>query len=393
MLTKDLAKFRTRKGIVVPGLVDPSDAKFLGVAHQVTQCLVGLIGKPREVVEEALSFEESQVFSRCLRKIILDGCTFSAPQADSQEFRWQAMRTSEEVRASRPFGNYRDFQEVVAEMVDKSFEEIRERLYDDLPEHRELVSAPEFSPKDLIFRHNIEQLRYIIAQSTRVVIEVPVAERWEIRALLRKMRFFQLNGEVRLNGGHLRLILSGPVGVNHSPIMYGRRLASFFPYIPLLKRWMLEAEVRLARKTAKLTLSPDCRIKSHYSSWGGHVPEEFSAFARAFGSKKCGWDIMDEQHLVELGDGQTVVPDFTFRNSAGTEVHLELFHKWHAGQVEKRLMACEKGEAGNYILGIAQGVEHKKLRKSMMPDGREIAFVFKNVPRSDMVIQLLANFD
>jgi hypothetical protein len=80
-------------------------------------------------------------------------------------------------------------------------------------------------------------------------------------------------------------------------------------------------------RPARLFLSDKDGFTSHLPS-----PDEFDStleesFAKKFGFKRSGWQLVREGEILHLHQ-KTFVPDFTFRHEDGTEVLLEIVGFW-----------------------------------------------------------------
>jgi predicted nuclease of restriction endonuclease-like RecB superfamily len=161
----------------------------------------------------------------------------------------------------------------------------------------------------------------------------------------------------------------------------------------LAKHWQIEASVKYKKRDYLLLLSENDCLKSHYREWGEYRPEEFQEFLNAYNKSSSPWQAQWCDELVELGGQQFCFPDLSFiHGSNGKKVHLELFHKWHRGELEKRIKTLQKSEKSQVIIGICNSLV--KQANMGFPSIHEeefenFGFIFRGVPTPKAVSSLL----
>ncbi|NRA44642.1 MAG: hypothetical protein HRU09_06760 [Oligoflexales bacterium] len=60
--------------------------------------------------------------------------------------------------------------------------------------------------------------------------------------------------------------------------------------------------------------------------------------------------------IISLRKQSYCFPDLCFSHSGKEPVYVELFHKWHKGQLEHRLQTLEKNPARNLLVGVARNL-------------------------------------
>ena len=88
-----------------------------------------------------------------------------------------------------------------------------------------------------------------------------------------------------------------------------------------------------------------------------------------------------------------IFPDLSFHSTAGELIHAELFHRWHAGQLERRLTLLAENPDLPLILGIDRSLvkseeEFEKLFESR-PHIRRRCWLFRDFPGVATVVNLL----
>ncbi len=181
------------------------------------------------------------------------------------------------------------------------------------------------------------------------------------------MRFHRLLALVReVPGGELLLEVGGPAGVLDSAQRYGLQLALFLPAIASERSWRLSAElVKVERGGAggRLELTHEHQLPGG-NRLLGYVPLEVRSMQESLSGKLEGWSMQDAP-LLPLPSGELVVPDLLLL-APGRSHPLELFHRWHASALSRRLDQIEAG----LLPGLLIGVDRALLRS---PAGQVLA--------------------
>ena len=83
-------------------------------------------------------------------------------------------------------------------------------------------------------------------------------------------------------------------------------------------------------------------------------------FADLFRSENKDWTLDDAPGFLTLPGGKLIFPDFAFHSRNDRTVYLELFHRWHASQLDARLSECNGGRLPQPLL---LGVDRSLLKK------------------------------
>ena len=206
------------------------------------------------------------------------------------------------------------------------------------------------------------------------------------------MKFFRLLAEITAaRPGGIRLQVSGPFALLVNSRKYALQQASFFPAVLKMKRFRLEAEIRLPGRTGKLELSEKQNLVSHYRELAAYVPEEIRIFHRVFRERCSSWAIVGETPFINTG-GEICFPDLSFRRSDGRLCHLELFHRWHRGALPRRLAFLNEHPETPLILGIdraAVAEEGFAELRTAFPAAAERLFRFRDFPAVDTLVRTL----
>ena len=368
MLTKDLIKTRVRKGRVYPDKIEVNCLEAMELATDMLKVFGDAEGKTQKEIE--LIWEQSghslKPWYAAFKKLILDMIDWQEPDESLEAKRWSWFKEAQDLRSETLFEGFEAFQEAFAASQDREFKDLSAELYGDLPDKKCVSSFPKTSASELLNRYNCAQVQGLLIKAKYMEVSLFGASTEERRQLFRALKFHQLVAEVisPMDGVQgkldLKVRLSGPLSVLESPQTYGSRLANFFPRILLLKRWKFEAEIDLSTAPSKkglvLQLDEACGIKSHYQSFSGYIPEEFKSFVESFNRASDSWKVSFADTLLTLGKQSYCFPDLCFSHAQKESVYMELFHKWHKGQLEHRLRTLEKNPARNLLVGVARNL-------------------------------------
>ncbi|HJM05925.1 MAG TPA: DUF790 family protein, partial [SAR324 cluster bacterium] len=81
MLTKELLRYRTNRGTILPKLIDPKAQKLLEIAEELVETFSANVGEVRETLEDCTKqvldgFPSNAVVVRGLEKLLLDRTEF-----------------------------------------------------------------------------------------------------------------------------------------------------------------------------------------------------------------------------------------------------------------------------------------------------------------------------
>ena len=188
------------------------------------------------------------------------------------------------------------------------------------------------------------------------------------------------------------MLVDGPISLFENTSKYGLQLACFFPALPDLDNWKIFAEIKLNNAHYELKLDHKSGLVSHYRNFSSYVPEEIRLFHTAFKDKSEEWEIIGQTPFINVGEGEVIFPDLSFKNRKGKVVHLELFHRWHMSQIVKRLDQISLKKFPNLILGVDRSLINKGGLKETLeetPWFQERGFLFRDFPGVATVLKLL----
>lgn len=393
VLTKDLLNYRTRSGKAYPQFVDPRDSDLLAMSTELIQIFQSADGKSLAEVEAELdeSSWSSHPARPALAKLLFDRCDEAEDDGKIEEQRWLQLKAAQDLREANDFASLEAYQKALAAHFNQSLTDLSEALYSDLPEFRRIKNFVTLAPEALLHRLNCAQVQglLIYALDVKVKIAASLAER---RRFFRNLKFQRLLSTITETDGGFEIALSGPLRIFQNTQSYGLRLANFFPYILQMPKWELEAELKINNKQLSLILDHKIRIQSHYRDSTPFIPKELTAFISSFNERSDEWQAAMGTEFVNLGQQSYCFPDVTLTSKHGQVVHLELFHRWHSGQLSSRLKALEGSIAQPLILGVSQELRSDKTVDAMLscsPWFNQHGFSFKNFPTPKTVLSAL----
>ncbi len=380
MLTKDLLRFRVHDGVVTPQLLKATPA-ISELAENLLHFWRAGIGQTLGALEDAalpiLHQTRSLLVAKGLQKLILDSCTFREA-ASCAALREQALAASAAALTIADADPDRH-RERIANALGLSGEALSEALYGDLPDAAVLVGVGTLDIAELIARYNLAQCQGLLLTAKALTVTIRDGDTGIRRKLLKALRFQRLLGEVRPSAGGLSLVISGPGAVLDQASRYGLNLALFLPALACLRNWEATAEVVPGKEriVRQLKLGPDLGLvgDSHFL---GYVPEEVQTLAAELAKKRPEWEQV-EPGLLSTATGELIVPDLELRHG-GRTVAVELFHRWHAFALERRLEQLAAGELPTLVLGVDRAAAKRVPGLADHPLFVARGFLFNDIP-------------
>ena len=266
--------------------------------------------------------------------------------------------------------------------------------YGDLPEFDIMTGFKEITSKELLERYNTALVQAILFKAGKLTVTVNSPDQGELRRLLKYLKFFRLLCDIsKTVSGALKLEISGPLSLFGPTRKYALNLAAFFPAVIRLKEWEIRAEIKNRTSYSILKLDQTSNLVSHYRHFSSYVPEEIRVFHRMFSEKTERWQITGDTPLFVAGQGRYVAPDLSFtENGSGKIIHLELFHRWHKGQLNTRLEWLERHPEIQLVIGIDRAVCDGEVWEDLnkkYPYAMNKTFRFRDFPGVDTVIKHL----
>lgn len=403
MLTKDLLRLRANGEYLRPQFVPTDDPEWLEFAAGLIRLYESGIGAEAGELDdtaEALAMRKRDLkLSRGIVKVVRARAEFSGEKdvfdytdARKNLFLETAKLIREKALPESP-ADVRDavFSRLPSELAGRG-------IYADLPEHETLVRFAKTFPREALDRYNTGLVQGALLTASAIDLETPAEKASQsLRQLFRKLKFFRLLFTGRLENGKIKLHIDGPASILEHGTKYGLELAKFFPSVCHLPKWKLACTVERNGKNYRLVLDETSGLRA-VTPAGAGLPEEYQMFADYFQTQNTGWILDGAPGFLHLGGQTAVFPDFAFRPLQGNAdaVYLELFHRWHARQLEERLTWCEAHPETRLAIGVDRALLKKdgmlKSRLEESPYFQRAGFLFRDFPGAGNVAEVLENF-
>jgi predicted nuclease of restriction endonuclease-like RecB superfamily len=385
MLTRDLLRWRLSGEAVIPSLLRPTPGQ-LELAERLIRFWNGAIGSRRREIDEQLTIimhqSRSLVVARGLSRMLEDAATFSEPEPVA-ELRAQAFAISSRLMA-QPLPDADAHRAAVAQQLGVDAEALKHRLYCDLPEAALLEASPVISPRVLLERYNLSLCQGLLLGARALTVRIQDVDTALARRVLKALRWRRLLALVRQGAAReLVLEISGPASVLDGGSRYGLQLALFLPELAACAAWELTSAIELPRRQGRGTLTLGSQLGLvATSSFLGYVPSELRAFTSGLEAKLSPWSCQ-EVELIPLHSGELVVPDLQLRNTQdGRSCPCELFHRFHADALARRLAQLAAGELPRLIIGVDRALSRSKAMAGLLehPMFLRHGFSFSELP-------------
>jgi len=411
MLTKDLLRFRSRSGNIIPEFLDNSD-------DQIVVGVKSLVEGAASVVCASVGDARTQLLEiaagigKCgpgIVKTLEDQFEFDELDPEIAVKRWEMIKTAQFCRERH--NDREEFRRATSSAVGRPWDDLQRSIYSDLPDARRIKSIPAMSAANVIDRYNVALVKGLLVRAEEVNIKVVNPTIQEKRRLFRALRFHRLTPAIEstIAGKPVfEMQLGGPLSMFGAGGLYGLAIANFFPHVLHCQQWTLMATIpTTSAPSGKRTLRLDqtCGLASTVASTGGHIPPEFKAFAealqaklKAFNTAQVQWSVNEETDPIPLGGGRWMVPDFEIaavtRGKAQKRIVIELFHKWHATAFVERLrelptLKSDKTKV-QFLLGVSKSIaDVDEVAKLLRENEKVGVFVFKDFPTPSAVLSTL----
>ena len=365
MLTKALLKYSVRKKKVYPKFIDPKNQSLNDSASKLINLYESSVGKSLSTLEESVSphVQGAASISSGLNKLLTEKISLSLKidQDTLSAYRHKTVLEAQKLRAEKVFPSLEAFYETLESRLGEKREETQSKLYSDLPECQEVQAFKKTKATNLLEHYNVSQVQGLLINATKLTVSINSDSLSFKRALFRSLKFHRLLCQViKDDRTGFSFELSGPLSIFNQRQTYGLRLANFFPYILHASSWNIEADLVLKSNNVTLSLDHSSHLKSHYSLSESYLPKELLSFIESFNKKESTWQASSSSQFLNMGEKSYCFPDIELKRNSKSTVYLELFHKWHYGQLKTRLNCLEKKKDFPLILGVCKQLKEKK---------------------------------
>ncbi len=364
MLSKELAIYRGERGRAYADcLTRTAHAGYIEFAERLLAVYHSGRGKTREQLHraaEAVFADEPDCPPQRIRAFIrlLDRVAEYETDGDGRAYRLRtqvfALAARRHPLVSQPDALFqhaeREVKRAIAAEIGMPWPTIERAMYADLPAYHRLTrfdGCP--TPEELLRRYNVAQAQTLLFWAE----EMTVVARKDFKRIFRHVKFNRLLHEVEaIDTGTYRIRLAGPASVLRHTRRYGVDLAKFLPGLLACRGWEMSARLRLPRGIATFALSPRDGLRSHLPPSDAFDSEVEQAFAEKFGPERDGWRLEREGDVL-VRNQRVFLPDFVFRHSDGTIVHLEIIGFWTPEYLEKKKQTLARFADAPIIVAIA----------------------------------------
>lgn len=391
MLKSEHLRYRINTPHVKPGFIDPQSPFLLELAGELICIYTSSVqsGMTRLELENVTASIIRSSFdvklASGLNKLLLDRCEFSsAAQLDYPELRRKSFLRSAELLNS---GN---FSAAALQQCAGGND-----LYGDLPDFEKLSAFEPVCASALLHRYNLAQAQGLLFYASQITLMLKKTEASELRKLLKTIKFFRLMAHFRrLPQDTLQIDITGPYSIFGTTAKYALQLANLLPAIVSLPFWKLTAQLKIKGRELTMLLSHKNALVSHYRNLAGYIPEEIRIYHRTFNDKQKNWQITGDTPFLDAGDQEVIFPDLSFRSAeSGTLLHLELFHRWHASMLARRIALLASHPELPLLLGIDRALvkDEKEFEQlfSNCPEVREKCWLFRDFPGVSTTVSML----
>ena len=349
MLKKEHILCKINSGNIKPRWFDPENPEHLECAATLISLYQQAIGSRMSADELAMLAKNAidssplSAMSAGLNKLLLDRCEFkAAAELDYPELRRELFQKSAEM--------------LKAGILPQPLE--TPDIYGDLPGFEKIESLSPVTPGELLNHFNLAQAQALLIYARTVTLKICDPDVSALRKVMKAVKFFRLLAKFVNSGKNcVEIDVSGPFALFGPTTKYAISLASLLPVVVNLKKWSIEAEILFRDRTLKLKLNEKSRLSTTRRAFSTYLPEEIRMYHRLFAEKSTDWQIVGNTPFLDAGNQEIIFPDLSFQsNATGQIIHLELFHRWHAAQLQHRLELLSSHPELPLILGIDRAV-------------------------------------
>jgi len=240
-----------------------------------------------------------------------------------------------------------DAQAKVAKEIGLSWQEIEDRLFDDVIELQKLKQFPEtLTPAAILSRYNLAQTQAALYRATRVRIDAfaqapTIIRQAKLAGLMHRVGRIRNLDDNRSMG--YRMILDGPVSNMRESTRYGIGFAKLLPTLLACQQWDLLADIIGPQdRHFELRISPADRLTSETAQ-----PPEFDSelerrIAELWESEPAaGWCFARDQEFLVQGQ-QVFTPDFTLSDNSGEKIYIEVVGFWTPEYLQEKHQRLEQ---------------------------------------------------
>ena len=405
VLTKELLRYKTNRGKILPKFIDPKDQKLLKISKELVETFSASVGTLRQTLEESSKqildgFPSNTLVGRGLEKLLLDRTEFDTElNHELIEFRERVFKNSSLLLHQNGKAKNLDlesYQSEITKAMEITVEKLGCKLYGDLPPFQQVLNFKKMSAEGLLHRYNCAQVQGLLLRCESITVTLKESGVGKLRQLLKYLRFNKLLAKFnyhKKNKKTLVLNIDGPLSLFVQTHKYGLNLANFFAALLLQPRWELIAQIRLLKNQVyTLHLNQSCGIRSHLRQFLAYVPDEIQIFSEQVSKKLLDWELTTSLDFVPLVGESLCFPDFLLTHKSGKTVSLELFHRWHLNPLKSRLDQLDSQQDSPLLIGINKSLINDDQLATQVNASKYFAsfgFIFSEVPTATKLLPVL----
>ncbi len=356
MLTKNSLKIARRGDKIYPGFLEDLE-EVHEVYLQQLNTLFNSAAKNAANLEEVknqlkiLNTSLDQKTKSGFNEIMMDRADFGhGEDLDCSELRWELIKASQDIRREFSCGdlkNFAAFDESISVRFSKSALDLRQSLYGDLPDARQIKSFKEILPQGFVFTYNRALAALVLQYAQKLILTVPQkTSHNDLRVFMQKLKTLRLLAEIDQSDGNYIFTVSGPLSIGDFPQIYGANYRALMDMILNLKSWSLRAELVIYEKKGILDLSQEKHGHLFYAALPTLetvVDPSTQIFIDNFNEKVTQYEISQAKEWITLAPGVKIFPDYLICDKKTKEkFYLECFPPWGEGVLLRRLGEVEK---------------------------------------------------
>jgi predicted nuclease of restriction endonuclease-like RecB superfamily len=213
--------------------------------------------------------------------------------------------------------------------------ELERALYADVPAARVLRACPDPPAiEELMAGYNLTLAQSLLQRAQRLWVQTG----GQARAVIRQARNKRLLCLAEaLDGGGVRVHLSGPLSLFRQTLKYGRAMAAWLPVVVRTDSWKLEARCLVRGQLATWRASQRDPLTTGHAPLRRYDSQVEQRLARDLRRHAPQWEIQREADPVQVGRS-IACPDFTLVHPGrGLRVPLEIVGYWTPQYLEHKL--------------------------------------------------------
>ena len=409
MLTKDLLRFRRINGKIIPQYLKNTDIKAQLLCRDILSKITSSIGYTKKELDKELQIilysHKDLKLSKGIAKTIFSECVFN--NLDNFDFfseRKKIFEISNDLLTQTTNMSITEYHEhILNNLTEKQQNFINSGIFSDHPDYESLEQIKQnLTVEDIINKYNSWLLQSLIIYADQLEISFKTPNTKLLRNFISKLRFHRLLCRYEKGkNSTIKLIIDGPLNIVENSQKYGLQLAIILPYIYQFANWELKTQINFNKKEYTLTANEQLNIKPIYQHQNDYLPEEIKLFGKLFNEKSQNWSISLSNEIIILSPEQTIFPDFVFKKldskNKSKKINLELFHRWHSRELDKRLDALIANETpDNIIFGVDRSIiknnKNISAKFNLATESKINIFLYNNFPTVTTINKILKKF-